>query len=63
MTLRRCMSAPRSGGGILAAQTSTFLAAETGIKSIAAVHSQCRCWVNRAWAAQAAGPAMSAMPR
>src|ERR1035437_8960104 len=30
---------------MLATQTSTLIAAETGIKIIAAVHSQCRCWV------------------
>jgi hypothetical protein len=37
---------PSSGDGILVAQTSTSIGAETGIKTIAAVHSQCRCWVN-----------------
>ena len=33
---------PSSGDSILAAQTSTLIGAETGIKTIAAVHSQCR---------------------
>jgi hypothetical protein len=36
---------PCSADGILAAQTSTLIGAESGIKTIAAVHSQCRCWV------------------
>jgi hypothetical protein len=39
------MVAPSSGDGILAAQTSTLIEAETGIKTIAEVHSQCRSWV------------------
>jgi hypothetical protein len=29
---------------ILAARTSISIRAETGIKTIPAVHSQCRCW-------------------
>jgi hypothetical protein len=38
---------PKSRDSILAAQTSVSIGAETGIKTIAAVHSQCRCWVIR----------------
>jgi hypothetical protein len=34
-----------SGRSILTAQTSTSIGAETGSKTIAAVHSQCRLWV------------------
>ena len=33
------------GDGILAVQTSASIGAETGIKTTAAVHSQCRSWV------------------
>jgi hypothetical protein len=32
---------PSSGDGILSAQASTLIGVETGIKTIAAVHSQC----------------------
>jgi hypothetical protein len=45
MNSRRLISAPSSGDGILSAQTSTLKGAETRIKTIAAVHSQCRSWV------------------
>jgi cytochrome c2 len=34
-----------SARGSLTAETSTLIGAETGIKTIAAVHSPCRCWV------------------
>src|SRR5450631_3063465 len=36
---------PNSGASILSAQTSTLIGAETSIKTIAAVHRQCRSWV------------------
>jgi hypothetical protein len=36
----------REGDGILAAQTSTSIGAETGIKTIVAVHSRCPLWVD-----------------
>jgi hypothetical protein len=36
---------PSSGDGILSAQARTLIGAETGIKTIAAAHSQCRLWV------------------
>ena len=42
MNSRRCMSAPSSGDGIVSAQASTLIGAEADIKTIAAVHSQCR---------------------
>ena len=45
MNSRRCMSTPSSGDSIVSAQTSTLIGAETGIKTIAAVHSQCLLWV------------------
>jgi len=45
MNSRRCMSFPKLRDGILTPQTSTLIGAETGIKTIAAVHSQCRRWV------------------
>jgi NitT/TauT family transport system permease protein len=35
-------SAPGSGASIVSAQTSTLIGAQTGIKTIAAVHIQCR---------------------
>ena len=41
MNSRRRISTPSSGDGIVSAQTSTLIGAETGIKTIAAVHSQC----------------------
>ena len=36
-----------SGRSILTPQTGILIGAETGIKTIAAVHSQCRLWVIR----------------
>ena len=45
MNSRRFTSEPRSANGILAFQMSTSIGAETGIKTIAAVHSKCRSWV------------------
>ena len=41
---------------MLAAQTSTSIGAEIGIKTIAAVHSQCRLWVNSGLAVEALVP-------
>jgi hypothetical protein len=35
-------SLPSSGDRIVSAKTSTLIGAETGIKTIAAVHSKCR---------------------
>ena len=46
MNSRRCMSAPKLRRRIVSAQTSALIGAETGIKTIAAVHSQCRLWVD-----------------
>src|SRR5450759_1629730 len=45
MNSRRCMSSPKRRRRIVSAQTSTLIGAETGIKTITAVHSQCRRWV------------------
>ena len=46
MNSRRCISSPKlKGDGILTPQTSALIGAETGIKTIAAVHSHCRRWV------------------
>jgi hypothetical protein len=36
---------PSSGAGIVSAQTSNLIGLKLGIKTIAAVHSQCRRWV------------------
>ena len=36
---------PSAGACILSSQTSTLIGAETGIKTTAAVHGNCRCWV------------------
>ena len=47
MNSHRCCLTPSSGEGILAAQTSTSIGTETGMKTFVAVHSQCRCWVIR----------------
>jgi cysteine synthase len=46
MKSRRFMRLPeRSRHGIVTVSTSTLIGAETGIKTIAALHSQCRRWV------------------
>jgi hypothetical protein len=46
MNWRRFMPAPHSlQDDILSAQTSTSIGAETGIKTIVAVHNRCRLWV------------------
>jgi hypothetical protein len=42
MNSRRFMLPPSSGDSILSAQMTTLIGAETGIKTIAAMHSQCR---------------------
>jgi hypothetical protein len=43
---RAAACSPRSlGDSIVSAQTSALKEAETGIKIIAAAHSQCRSWV------------------
>jgi hypothetical protein len=47
LTSRRRSLTPSSGDGISAAQTSTLIVAETGIKTIAAVHGQCLRRVKR----------------
>jgi hypothetical protein len=52
MNSHRCCLTPSSGEGILAAQTSTSIGTETGMKTFVAVHSQCRCWVIRDLAGQ-----------
>src|SRR5208282_1559285 len=44
---RRFMSDPPLRRRHLSSSTSTLIGAETGIESIAAVHSQCRSWVIR----------------
>ena len=36
---------PISGGSIVSGQASTSIGAETGTRTIAAVHSQCPVWV------------------
>ena len=61
MNSRRRMSAIKSGNTILAAQTSTLIEAETGIKTITAVHSQCRLGQKRTNHPGQKRP-MSAMP-
>jgi hypothetical protein len=38
---------PQAQESIVSAQTGTLIGVETGIKNIAAVHSQCRSWVKR----------------
>jgi hypothetical protein len=43
---------PSSGDSIVSARTSTLIGAEPGIKTIAAVHSQCRSWVKKRTAVQ-----------
>jgi hypothetical protein len=45
MNSRRLMSIPKLKSRIVSPQTRTLIGAETGIKTIAAVHSQCRSWV------------------
>src|ERR1019366_485793 len=52
---------PSSGDGILSAQTSTLIGAETGIKTIAAVHSQCRLWVISGQTIAGENPLLSAI--
>src|SRR5450631_647565 len=52
---------PSSGDRILAAQTSTLIGAETSIKTIAAVHSQCRSWVISGQTIAAQNPPLSAL--
>jgi hypothetical protein len=42
MNSRRCMSSPKRRRRIVSAQTGTLKGAKIGIKTIAAVHSQCR---------------------
>jgi hypothetical protein len=57
------MSAPEAPGqGIVSAQTNTLIGAETGIKTIAAVHSQCRSWVISDRSIQRQSRPMSAVP-
>jgi hypothetical protein len=55
------------GNSIVSAQTSTLIGAETGIKSIAAVHSQCLRWVKtriyRTATLTPASPQSADMPR
>src|SRR5450830_240068 len=48
---------------MLAAQSSNLIGAETGIKIIAAVHSQYRCWVISGQTIAYENPPMSAIPR
>src|ERR1017187_261048 len=55
------MSAP--GDSIVSAQTSTSIGAETGIKTIAAVHSQCRSWVISGQTIASQNPRLSAVVR
>src|SRR5450830_1632823 len=46
---------------MLAAQTGTLIGAETGIKTIAAVHSQCRLWVISGQTIAGENPLLSAI--
>src|SRR5579859_7274356 len=61
MNLRRCMCPPSSGDIIVSAQTSTLIGAETGVKTIAAVHSQCPLWVISGQSCGGQNPHLSAV--
>src|ERR1039457_5929504 len=61
MNSRRCISVPSSGDGIVSAQTSTLIGAETGVKTTAAVHSQCRLWVKSGQTIAGQNPTLSAV--
>src|ERR1019366_4626539 len=61
MNSRRRMLPPSSGDSIVSAQTITLIGAETGIKTIAAVHRQCRLWVKSRQTVPGQNPRLSAV--
>jgi hypothetical protein len=61
MNSRRCMSAPMLRRWHLNGQTIALIRAEIGIKTIAAVHSQCRLWVKSGQTVAGQNPTLSAL--